>query len=589
MDSNSPKATEAELARMMEQYGARLAAVCALMLGDRDLAQDIVQETFIRAYQRLECFRGERQESERAWLTSIAVNLCKNERKKSWFRFIDRKTPIDALNLPTEDAPQEKKLLYMVVQTLPQKECELILLRYYQKLTVAEISKILHRSPATIYRGLEHAHRLLKKALEHMLEKGLSDFDFSLERRQAVLQTIRKKENPVVKRKASAVLILAVVLSLLIGGAALAATLGIFGHAAESGKNEQSVNRLQKLETASEIYNDTQAANAPAPVATEAPKNTYDALIAALCNSRFELTLNQAYYDGYKLYYAYTLTRDGQDDFISGEDMPTGFTQWDSMQEGFYATSVTATADSAIDPQISAYFAEHPIGYIAYLMMNVGDGADMDGKPLTILDSGMERIDSHTIQGFQEVKLPDGFEPTDVLSIDLIVSYNMHVWAQDGQNIYHTILRTPENRGFFRLPFSVKLNGQTETYTGSIQTRAYNAQATIRMSDVDLSGEVVFDAPEWAMAFEADSDGKHLMNMPYIHNYTLIADGVELPNLDGGFGVNRDGQFFIQIRYNLPESLNSLTLVPTGTGLGESATAERENEEIILFQSSSAL
>ena len=104
----------------------------------------------------------------RAWLTSIAVNLCKNERKKSWFRFIDRKTPIDALNLPTEDAPQEKKLLYMVVQTLPQKECELILLRYYQKLTVAEISKILHRSPATIYRGLEHAHRLLKKALERM-------------------------------------------------------------------------------------------------------------------------------------------------------------------------------------------------------------------------------------------------------------------------------------------------------------------------------------------------------------------------------------------------------------------------------------
>ena len=59
-----------------------------------------------------------------------------------------------------------------------------------------------------------------EKELEHMLEKGLSDFDFSLERRQAVLQTIRKKENPVVKRKASAVLVLAVVLSLLIGGAA---------------------------------------------------------------------------------------------------------------------------------------------------------------------------------------------------------------------------------------------------------------------------------------------------------------------------------------------------------------------------------
>ena len=51
-----------------------------------------------------------------------------------------------------------------------------------------------------------------EKELEHMLEKGLSDFDFSLERRQAVLQTIRKKENPVVKRKSSAVLVLAVVI-----------------------------------------------------------------------------------------------------------------------------------------------------------------------------------------------------------------------------------------------------------------------------------------------------------------------------------------------------------------------------------------
>ena len=166
MDGNPPKT--AELSRMMEQHGARLVGVCALMLGDRDLAQDIVQETFIRAYQRLDGFRGARPESERAWLTSIAVNLSKNERKKNWFRLVDRKTPIDALNLPTEDTPQEKKLLYMVVQTLPRKECELILLRYYQKLTVAEIAEILHRSPATIYRGLEHAQRLLKRALERM-------------------------------------------------------------------------------------------------------------------------------------------------------------------------------------------------------------------------------------------------------------------------------------------------------------------------------------------------------------------------------------------------------------------------------------
>ncbi|MFR6025117.1 MAG: hypothetical protein ACLUMK_00710 [Christensenellales bacterium] len=127
------------------------------------------------------------------------------------------------------------------------------------------------------------------------------------------------------------------------------------------------------------------------------------------------MTLNQAYYDGYKLYYAYTLTRDGQDDFISGEDMPTGFTQWDSMQEGFYATSVTATADSAIDPQISAYFRRDTHRLYRLSHDERGRWRGYGRQAADDSDSGMERIDSHTIQGFQEVKLPDGFEPTDVL------------------------------------------------------------------------------------------------------------------------------------------------------------------------------
>lgn len=430
-----------------------------------------------------------------------------------------------------------------------------------------------------------------EKELEHVLEKGLSDFEFSPERRQAVLQAIRKKEKTVVKRKTSAVLVLAVVLSLLVGGAALAVSLGVFGQSAINAENEQSIGRLQKLETAAETYNNTQTAKfqTPAPNAAKTPQPPYDALMARLYASSFNLTLNQAYYDGYKLYYTYTLTRDGQDDFISGEEMPTGFAQWDSVEEGGYAASGMLSADNMMDQQVSAYFAEHPIGYIAYESMSVGDGADLGGKPLTILDSSAERIDSHTIQGFQEVKLPDGFEPTNELSIDLIVSHSMHVWAQDGQNLYHAVLRAPENRGFFRLPFTMKLNGQTETYTGSIKTSAYTAQATVRVSDVDISGEVVFDAPEWAAAFEADKP----MAMPFIYNYTLMADGAELPNLDGAFGTDANGQFFIRIRYDLPESLNSLTLVPTGTGIDDAAQSVRdgkpENEEIVLLKSSSAL
>ena len=222
--------------------------------------------------------------------------------------------------------------------------------------------------------------------------------------------------------------------------------------------------------------------------------------------------------------------------------------------------------------------------------MGVGDGAAMYGKPLMILDSGSEMVNEYTIQGYQEVEMPDGFEPTDEIEIEMSILYGMSVYCQDENNVYFSHLMTPENRGIFRLPFKVNLNGQTEAYAGSVTTGAYSAQATIRVSDVDISGEVVFDAPEWAAAFEASADGKHEMEMPYINDYKLVADGVELQNHDGAYGVNADGQFFVKVRYDLPESMNSMVLVPTGSGIDYKAqiaageTPKHENEDIVLLK-----
>ena len=423
-----------------------------------------------------------------------------------------------------------------------------------------------------------------EKKLGNALKACLSDSEFPLERRQAVLRAIRKEE-PIVKRKISTALVFAIVMTLIVGGAALAANLGVFGQSVNNDDNEQSVGRLEKLEDVSATYNDTQAVTAPSQSATEAPKTIRDELMASLYNRRFNLTLNQAYYDGYKLYYSYTLTSDCKTGYITGEGMPTGFDTWESVEEGKYATGHTYVSDNSVQQDIVTYFSGHPVGYIAYESMNIGDGADMGGKPLTILDSGEERVNAYTIQGFQEVEMPDGFEPTDEINIELTVMYGMSVWAQDEKNVYHEYMMTPENRGFFRLPFKVKMNGQTETYTGSVTTSAYSAQATVRVSDVDISGEVVFDAPEWAAKFEANKDDE----IPVI-SYTLVADGVELQNRDGAFGVNKDGQFFVGIRYDLPESMNSLVLVPNGTGVDYKAkiaageTPKHENEDIVLLK-----
>ena len=303
------------------------------------------------------------------------------------------------------------------------------------------------------------------------LKACLSDSEFPLERRQAVLRAIRKEEK-VVKKKISAALVFAIVLTLVVGGAALAANLGVFGQSVNDQQNEQSVGRLEKLENASATYNDTQAAQAPEQTATEAPKTVYDELMASLYNRRFNLTLNQAYFDGYKLYYSYTLTSDCKTGFITGDGMPTGFEKWDDTQEGKFVGHYSLYDDN-MNQEVVTYFSAHPKGYIAFESMGVGDGAAMNGKPLMILDSGSEMVNEYTIQGYQEVEMPDGFEPTDEIEIEMSILYGMSVYCQDENNVYFSHLMTPENRGIFRLPFKVNLNGQTEAYTGSVTTSAY--------------------------------------------------------------------------------------------------------------------
>ena len=159
------KASEAELSRMMETYGAMLTGTCTVLLGDRHLAQDIVQETFIRAYKKMDSFRGARPESEKAWLTRIAVNLCRDERRKKWFRFEDRTIPVEMMTLSAPEASDEAQQLYAAVQTLPQKYREVILLRFYQDLTAQEIAAIFHQATGSIYHKLSVAQQMLKKTL----------------------------------------------------------------------------------------------------------------------------------------------------------------------------------------------------------------------------------------------------------------------------------------------------------------------------------------------------------------------------------------------------------------------------------------
>lgn len=146
------------------QYQGMLLKTCYLYLHDAALAEDAVQETFIKAYRGMEHFHGEC--ADRTWLTRIAINTCRDMLRDSWFQRIDRKvTPEE---LPERAAPDhtENILLAVEVMNLPQKLREVVILYYYQNMEAIEIANVLHISQPAVSMRLKRAREKLRACIK---------------------------------------------------------------------------------------------------------------------------------------------------------------------------------------------------------------------------------------------------------------------------------------------------------------------------------------------------------------------------------------------------------------------------------------
>ena len=153
-----------ELERLVLQYQQSLLRTCFLYLRDRTLAEDAVQETFLKAYRSLASFRGEC--SEKTWLMKIAMNTCCDLRRAHRLRSIDPRRIPELLPQAAEPfAPAEEELVTQVIQ-LPRKLREVILLYYYQDMTVTEIAVSLGISQSSVSGRLKRARGKLRELLE---------------------------------------------------------------------------------------------------------------------------------------------------------------------------------------------------------------------------------------------------------------------------------------------------------------------------------------------------------------------------------------------------------------------------------------
>ena len=157
------RAPEEKLAQWIRDYQAALLRSCYLYLQDRGLAEDAVQETYLKAYQHWADFRAE--SSEKTWLFRIAINTCRDMRRSAWFRHRDRRLTPDMLpGAQASFAPRDERLT-LLVANLPRKLKEVVLLYYYQVFSVTEIAQALSISQSSVSGRLKRAREALRRGM----------------------------------------------------------------------------------------------------------------------------------------------------------------------------------------------------------------------------------------------------------------------------------------------------------------------------------------------------------------------------------------------------------------------------------------
>ena len=141
-----------------------------LILRDAAQAEDVAQDAFVRAYQKLSGFRA--GEPFRPWLLRIVTNLALNEvrsraRRRGLFERLTafRPEPLPAPDRETETS-EERHLLWQAINELREEDRVVLYLRYFLELPEREIAIVIGQQPGTVKSRLIRASARLRAVIE---------------------------------------------------------------------------------------------------------------------------------------------------------------------------------------------------------------------------------------------------------------------------------------------------------------------------------------------------------------------------------------------------------------------------------------
>ncbi len=156
---------------LVKRHQRGLLRLSMRFMKDLDISQDVVQEAFIKAYQKLHLFEG--RASFKSWLYQIAVNTARNKLRENRYDFSN----IDDVQLSVSPTAEKglvhaavSELIQTEVDRLPFKQKTALMLRVYEDMSFAEIAEVMQCPYDTAKANYRHALIKLRETFEHQSE-----------------------------------------------------------------------------------------------------------------------------------------------------------------------------------------------------------------------------------------------------------------------------------------------------------------------------------------------------------------------------------------------------------------------------------
>lgn len=162
---------EKVLDHLMDKYGNSILHLAYSYVGNREIAEDLTQEIFVKCYQKMDQYQ--KRSSLKSWLWRIAINHCKDYLKSWHYKHIvisdeQAKCTSSGEREVEHEVIQkyEDEQLVQAVLSLPDTYREVLYLYYFEELKIKEISNLINVNQNTIKTRLKKAKEILKDRLE---------------------------------------------------------------------------------------------------------------------------------------------------------------------------------------------------------------------------------------------------------------------------------------------------------------------------------------------------------------------------------------------------------------------------------------